>query len=106
MPENGNISALKQALGLSVSMLSSEHMFSASLSSPWTTGKLTQTQSDKDAFWRLFTEAAIASFAFAFIIGYLLHDLRALIFSLAGAAAIVLWMYFDYARALDGTLYA
>lgn len=104
--ENGpGTTALKQALGLSVSMLSAEHIFSATLSSPWTTGKLTQTEKDKNAFWTLFTEAAIASFAFAAIIGFLLHDLRALIFSLIGTGVIVAWMYYDYSRALSGELY-
>ena len=102
--ENG-IRELKTALGLSVSMLSSEHVFSASLSSPWTTGKLTSTQEDKNAFWRLFTEAAIASVAFSLIIGFLLQDWWAFIASVAGSLAIIIWMYFDYSRALSGELY-
>ena len=102
--ENG-VRHLLSALGLAVSMLSAEHIFSATLSSPWTTGKLTQTEQDKNAFWTLFTEAAVASFAFSVIIGFLLHDMRALIFSIVGTIAIVAWMYYDYSRALSGELY-
>lgn len=102
---DGDIKALKSALGLSVSMLSSEHIFSATLSSPWTTGKLTQTEQDESAFWQLFTEAAIASVAFSLVIGYLLHDMQALILSMIGTALIILWMWYDYSRALSGELY-
>jgi cation transporter-like permease len=105
MAENNNISALKQALGLSVSMLSSEHIFSATLSSPWTTGKLTQTEQDQNAFWTLFSEAAIASVIFAIVIGVILQDLTSLIVSLIGTSIIISWMYFDYSRALSGELY-
>lgn len=103
MAENG---ALRSALGLSVSMLSAEHIFSATLSSPWTTGKLTQSQEDVTAFWRLFTEAAVASVIFAVVIGLILKDSKALLFSLVGTFAIIGWMYYDYSRALDGSLYA
>ena len=104
MPENG-VRDLKSALGLAVSMLSSEHIFSATLSSPWTTGKMVKDEGDKKAFWTLFTEAAIASVIFAAVIGYLLHDMRALIFSLIGTAVIITWMWYDYSRALSGALY-
>ena len=97
--------SLKAALALAVSMLSAEHVFSASLSSPWTTGKLTQSEADRQAFWTLFTEAAVASYIFALAIGYLLQDRRALILSLVGTTAIVGWLYYDYSRALDGSLY-
>ena len=109
--KGNGVKDLKSALGLAVSMLSSEHIFSATLSSPWTTGKFINNpdnqnkEQDIQAFWTLFTEATVASVGFALVIGYLLHDMRALIFSLVGTAFIIIWMYFDYARAISGELY-
>lgn len=100
------LSELKGILALAVSVLSAEHVFSANLSSPWTTGKLAQSQEDKTAFWRLFTEASFASFIFAFAIGLLMRDPKALALSLLGTTAIVAWLYWDYSRALSGALYA
>lgn len=106
-----SISALKQALAVSVSMLSSEHVFSATLSSPWTTGKLTQTEEDVNAFWKLFNEAVIASYAFAIVTGLILtyngkkRDWYPLLWALGGTTVVVVWLYFDYKRALDGSLY-
>ena len=102
---SNDVGALKAALGLAVSMLSSEHVFSASLSSPWTTGKLCQSEEDQAAFWTLFTECVVASYLFAIAIGLLLQDTKAFVLGLAGTTAIVLWLYYDYTRALVGTLY-
>lgn len=115
MTNDNGISALKQALAVSVSVLSSEHVFSAALSSPWTTGKLSQTEEDEAAFWTLFTECVFASYIFAITTGLILtyanggadgkKDFKPLIWSLAGTTAVVIWLYFDYKRALDGDLY-
>lgn len=106
---NGRESALIYAFAIGIPLLLSEHVFSANLSSPWTTGKLAQSEEDKAAFWRLFEEAAFASLAFSVIIGFTLykgtHDYTPLIVSVLTTALIVAWMYYDYSRALDGSLY-
>ena len=105
------VAALKSALALSVSMLSAEHVFSSSLSSPLTTSMLTETENDEAAFWKLFTQCVIASYAFAIVTGWILmqsdskRDWRPFIWALGGTTAIVIWLYFDYKAALDGTLY-
>lgn len=100
-----DIKVLKIVLGLSVSLLSAEHIFSATLSSPWTTGKLAKTKADHKAFWQLFAEAAVVSIAFSITVGLLLGDPMAFVASLLGTILFLAWIYWDYTRALDGSLY-
>ena len=47
------IAGLKAALGLSVSMISSEHFFSAGMSSPWSVAKFAKSPEDKRQVWQL-----------------------------------------------------
>ena len=103
MAENGS---LRSALALSVSALSAEHVISATLSSPWSVSKFAQSDEDKRMVWRLFTEAAIASVLFALIIGILLNGegSHAVAWGMAGTVAIIVWVGWDYYRALNGTL--
>lgn len=68
------IAGLKAALGLSVSMISSEHFFSAGMSSPWSVAKFAKSPEDKRQVWQLWGEAAGASLAFAVVIGVILGD--------------------------------
>ena len=98
------IAGLKAALGLSVSMISSEHFFSAGMSSPWSVAKFAKSPEDKRQVWQLWGEAAGASLAFAVVIGVILGDMLSFVLSVAGAIAVSLWMWWDYKRALDGGL--
>ena len=107
---SGQESALIYAFAIGIPLLLSEHVFSANLSSPWTTGKLAQSEEDQAGFWRLFTEAAVASLIFAIIIGAVLWKglgtgAGPLVVSVVMTSAVIGWMYWDYRRALDGTLY-
>lgn len=104
MDGNGNIRSLKAALGLSVSLIAGEHFFSAGMSSPWSVAKFAKTDTDHDQVWKLFTEAAVGSMVFAVAVGLLMQDAGAFFASLAGGGVIVAWMYWDYKRALEGTL--
>jgi len=97
--------SLRAALALSVSALSAEHVISATLSSPWSVAKFTQSDEDKRLVWKLFTEAAVASVIFAFVIGIMLDsDSHSLLAALAGTFVIIAWVGWDYHRALNGTL--
>ena len=98
------IGQLKAALGLSVSLISSEHFFSAGMSSPWSVAKFAKTDEDKRQVWQLWGEAAGASLGFAVVIGILLGDAWSFFLSVMGAVAVSLWMWWDYKRALDGDL--
>ena len=103
MAENGQ---LRNALALSVSALSAEHVLSATLSSPWSVAKFAQTDDDRRQVWRLFKEAAVASFVFAAIVGFMLRseDSDALMWSIVGTLGIVAWVGWDYKRAMEGKL--
>ena len=97
--------SLRAALALSISALSAEHVISATLSSPWSTQKFAQSEEDKRLVWKLFTEAAIASFAFALVVGLMLDgEGGSLWWSLGGTAAIIVWVGWTYKQALDGSL--
>ncbi len=107
---NGKETALVYAFAIGIPLLLSEHVFSANLSSPWTTGKLAQSEQDHTAFWNLFTEASIASLIFAALIGFTLYKglgngIGPLVVSIGATAIVILWLWWDYSRALDGTLY-
>lgn len=105
MDGNGNIKELKAALGLSVSLIAGEHFFSAGMSSPWSVSKFAKTEQDQGEVWTLFWEAAAGSAVFAVAVGFLLGDGLAFLMSLAGAVVIIAWMYWDYKRAMAGTLF-
>lgn len=102
MPED--IRGLKSALGFAVSLTAAEHFVSAGMSSPWSVAKFAETDQDKQQVWKLFTEAAEASIISALIIGWLLDDSAAFWWSVAGAAAVMVFIGYEYKRALDGTL--
>lgn len=98
--------SLRSALALSVSALSAEHVISATLSSPWSVAKFTQSDEDRRLVWKLFIEAAIGSVVFALIIGILLsgESSHSVTWSMVGTVAIIAWVGWDYWRALNGTL--
>jgi len=97
---------LRDALALSLSMLDSEHMFSATMSSPWSVAKFAKSQQDCAQVWKLFKESAVFSFAFAGLVGWILSEdnYDPLLWALGGTAFFVGWMFYDYNRALNGTL--
>lgn len=107
---NGKESALIYAFAVGIPLLLAEHVFSANLSSPWTTGKLAQSAGDQAAFWRLFGEAAFFSMLFAILIGWTLYKglgngIGPLLVSIGTTAFVIAWMAWDYSRALSGELY-
>lgn len=94
----------RNALAFAVSMIASEHWISASMSSPWSVAKFAKTQADVDTVWQLFKEAAIASLVGSAIIGALMDDHEAFMWSILGAG-LTLWFVGDqYQRALAGEL--
>jgi len=98
------LETLKIALGVSVAAISTEHFFSAGLSSPWSTAKFATTPEDQAQVWRLFWNAAGASVIFALIIGAMLDGKNAVIYSVLGAVAVSAFMYWEYNAALSGNL--
>lgn len=95
-----NENSLKSALGLSVSVLATEHYFSASMSSPWSVDKFTQTDEDKRKVWALFNESVYASLIFAVVIAYMLKSWWPII----GAILVIAHYYSLYKRATEHTL--
>lgn len=94
----------KSALAFAVAMISSEHWVSASMSSPWSVAKFAKSEKDQAQVWQLFTEAAVASLVGSAIIGVLMDDWEAFLWSIAGAG-LTLWFVGDqYKRALAGEL--
>jgi hypothetical protein len=98
------VGSLMDAMALGISMLASEHFFSSGMSSPWSVAKFATTEEDKAQVWHLFSEAAGASVITAIVLGLLLKDESAFWWSVGGTVAIVAWMWYDYYRALQGTL--
>ena len=68
---NGN---LKKMLGMSVSVISTEHFMSAGLSSPWSVAKFAISDEDKSQVWHYFWEASQASAIFSVITAYMLKS--------------------------------
>jgi hypothetical protein len=68
---NGN---LKKMLGMSVSVISTEHFMSAGLSSPWSVAKFAISDEDKSQVWHYFWEASEASAIFSVITAYMLKS--------------------------------
>ena len=96
-----NLSQLKGALGLSVTVIGGEHLFSTFLSSPWTTQKFAETEEDKRIVRKLFKEAAVATIVFATVISWMLGWS---IWPFLGAIAIIVMYYKIYEEALAGKL--
>jgi hypothetical protein len=65
---------LKETLGMAVSVIGSEHFFSAGLSSPWSTAKFAISDKDKEEVWHYFNEAAYASMTFGIVVSYMLKS--------------------------------
>jgi len=99
-----NESELKAALSFAVTVIAAEHMFSAGMSSPWSTAKFTENPDDKRVVWKLFGLSIGASLAFAVIVGLLMKDNKALVWGVIGVAAVSALMAYEYKNALDGTL--
>lgn len=92
------------AMALGISVLTAEHIFSMTMSSPWSTAKFATTQEDKDQVWKLFSEAAGVSVVFAIALGLIMKDESAFWWSIGGTVFILSWAWYDYYRALNGTL--
>lgn len=103
MADSG-MQGLRNALGFAVSLTAAEHFVSAGMSSPWSVAKFAKTDEDQRQVWRLFWEAAGASVISAMIVGYLLGDTEAFLWSLGGAVSVMVFIGYEYKRALDGTL--
>ena len=99
-----NESDLKSALAFATTVIAAEHMFSAGMSSPWSTAKFTESPDDKRIVWKLFGMSVAASLAFAVIVGFLMKDNKALVWGIVGVGAISVLMAYEYQNALGGTL--
>ena len=95
---------LKQALGFSVSAIATEHFFSAGMSSPWSVAKFATTEQDAKQVWSLFWSGTAASVAFAAIVGLMMQDKWTFVLCLLGAASVAGFMWWEYDKALKGTL--
>ena len=116
MNSNGNgyaasLTALENVLGFSVSVMIGEHFYSSSLSSPYTTQKLSaNSPEDAKTVWKLFWEATAGNILLALILGYALRPKTGRgkfsfnMWPLIGALGISIYYYYTYSRALDGKL--
>jgi hypothetical protein len=101
---SSELQGLKNALGFGVSMIAAEHFISAGMSSPWSVAKFAQTQQDEDQVWKLFFEAGGASIVSAITISWLIGSREVFFWSLVGAISVMLFVGYEYKRALEGTL--
>lgn len=99
-----NANELKQALGFSVSVIATEHFFSAGMSSPWSVAKFATSEQDAKQVWSLFWNGTAASLIFAALVGLMMQDKWTFIFCLLGAASVAGFMWWEYQKALGGTL--
>ena len=91
--------ALKNTLGMAVSVIATEHFMSAGLSSPWSVAKFAISQDDKDQVWHYFNEAAGASALFSVITSYMMKSWYPI-----GSSALTLVYYWRlYRDALSRT---
>ena len=90
---------LKNTLGLSVSVIATEHFMSAGLSSPWSTAKFAISDQDKAEVWHYFWEASQASAVFSVIIAYMLKSW----YPLVSSAATLTYYHRLYKDALTRT---
>lgn len=61
---------IESTLGMALSVIATEHMFSAGLSSPWTTAKFAQSLEDQKEVRYYFKEASVASLIFGAALSY------------------------------------
>ena len=95
--ETLSIASLKSTLGMSMSVISTEHFFSAGLSSPWSVAKFAQTLEDQQDVWHYFNESAASSVLFGGVLSLTLRS----IWPIAGSAATVLYYKNMYKGALN-----
>jgi hypothetical protein len=98
------LEALKDALAFSIAAIAGEHFLSAGLSSPWSVQKFSESEEDAAVVWRLFYHAAIASAVFAVIVGWMMHNGKAILYGLGGSVLVSLLYYYEYKQALAGQL--
>ena len=95
--ETLSVTGLKSTLGMSMSVISTEHFFSAGLSSPWSVAKFAQTLEDQQDVWTYFNESAASSLVFGSVLSLTLKS----IWPIAGSAATVLYYKNMYKGALN-----
>lgn len=90
---------LKQTLGLSVSIIATEHFMSAGLSSPWSVAKFAISDKDRQDVWHYFNQAAWASLGFGALISWKLKS----VWPVISSGATVLYYRKLYSDALSKT---
>jgi hypothetical protein len=98
------LQGLKNALGLTTTVIASEHFISAGMSSPWSVAKFAQSDQDAKQVWKLFGEAMAASVVMAVVVSWLLGSWQVFFWSIIGAIAVGIFVGSEYYRALEGTL--
>jgi hypothetical protein len=91
---------LENVLAVSVSLIAGEHLFSATLSSPWSTQKFVETPEDRAMVNELLFIASTLSLIIAGGIAWYIEDKWPVIFTLM----LVLFYVVIYELALDGKL--
>lgn len=97
MIEEISVGALKSTLGMSMSVIGTEHFFSAGLSSPWSVAKFAQTLEDQKDVWHYFDESATSSLLFGSVLSLTLRS----IWPVAGSLATTFYYKNLYKSALD-----
>jgi len=95
-----NNSQLRGALGLSVTVIASEHYFSTYLSSPWSVDTFAKTEKDRKTVWSLFWEASVWSMGFAIVMSAMLRTWYPII----SCIVVIAGYYWVYDRALKHKL--
>jgi hypothetical protein len=98
------LQGIKNALGFAVSALSTEHMISAGMSSPWSVAKFASSAEDKAQVSKLYREAMYASLVVTALTAWLLDSVEVLVWGLAGTGLVAIFVWSEYSRALRGEL--
>ena len=97
MIEQMTMQSIKNVLGTSMSVISSEHFFSAGLSSPWSVAKFAASKEDHDEVWYYFKESATSSLLFGGLLSLTMKSL----WPVTGSVATVFYYKNMYKNALD-----
>lgn len=92
-----SMGALKSTLGMSMSVIGTEHFFSAGLSSPWSVAKFAQTLEDQQDVWKYFNESAASSLLFGGVLSFSMRSM----WPVLGSAATIYYYKRLYGSALE-----
>ena len=92
--------AIATAAGIGMSLIASEHLYSTMLSSPWTTKKFVESETDKQEVRRLYIYATALSITTAVVMSIILNQW----YPLFATVALCVIYIVVYERAMEGRI--